>query len=108
MLISSKLIPQSLSLKFKKINAYIYKTLSYLFQLVNLHIFPGHAFYIFGVYTPWSVNLPHQIGKQLTVPSLAVYAYALTVDCVLFSVSPLSLALAYLEGGSHHSLDLES
>ena len=31
-------------------------------QLVKLQIFPGHAFYSFGVYAQWSVNLPHQIG----------------------------------------------
>ena len=32
-------------------------------QLVKLYIFPDHA--CFGVYAPWSVNLPHQIGKHL-------------------------------------------
>ena len=39
-------------------------------QLVKPQIFPGHVFYSFGIYAPWSVNLPHQMGQQLTVSSL--------------------------------------
>ena len=49
-------------------------------QLVKPQIFPGHVFYSFGIYAPWSVNLPHQIGKQLTVPSLACYVCVPLVD----------------------------
>ena len=63
-------------------------------QLVKMQIFPGHAFNSFGVYASWSVNLPHQIGKQLTVPSLVLYACVRSPGCFLFSVTPLSLALA--------------
>jgi len=67
-------------------------------QLVKPQIFPGHVFYSFGIYAPWSVNLPHQIGTHLTAPCLAflaLYACVRTIDCILCSVSPLSLALAY-------------
>ena len=75
-------------------------------KLVKLQIFPGHAFYSFGVNALWSVNLLHHIGKQLMVPSLAVYTCVRSDGCFLFSVSSLSLALAYSKGGMHLSLDL--
>ena len=62
-------------------------------QLVKLQIFPGHAFHSFGVHAHWS-DIPHHMDKQLTV-SLAVYACVCSTGCLLFSVSPLSRALAY-------------
>ena len=55
-----------------------------------------------------SVNLPRQIGNRLTVPALGVYTCVRSTGCFLFSVSPLSLTLAYSEGGRHLSLDLTS
>ena len=39
-------------------------------------------------YAPWSVNLPHQKGKQLTVPSLALYAY---ISCFMSHDYPYHL-----------------
>ena len=77
-------------------------------QLAKLHIFPGHAFYSFGINAPWSVNLLHQIDKHLTVPSLLFYSCVRSTGCFLFSISPLSLGLAYSIGGRHISLDLAS
>ena len=41
-------------------------------------------FTVFGVYAPWYVNLPHQIGKKLTVPSLAFYTGVHSIYCFLF------------------------
>ena len=59
-------------------------------------------------YTPWSINLPQQIGKQLMVPSLAFYTCVRSTGWSLFSASPLSLAMTYSKGGKHLSLDLTS
>ena len=63
-------------------------------QLAKLHISNNLTFYSFGLYASRS-DLPDHMGNQLTVPCLAFYASRRTVGCVLFSVSPLLLVLAY-------------